>query len=166
MHIWYLLIVNSVQEIETGAVFVVNNYIFSLIWGTDSMYPFDSHSKDENDNLSSSGTPYLLNFTTFHSLENCIRSVYYNAYLITLYFSLQFIKLHCTVNAKSALKCLLKKAWLSAKRHRDLNLQKRKHENPEKKGQGVKRKYDDKKESVKRYMKKKIKGESNIKSCI
>ena len=39
------------------------------------MYPFDSHSKDENDILSSSGTPYLLKFTTFHSLENCIRSV-------------------------------------------------------------------------------------------
>ena len=35
-----------------------------------------------------------------------------------------------------------------------MNLQKRKHEYPEKKGQGVKRKYDDKKESVKRYMKK------------
>ena len=43
------------------------------------MYLFDSHSKDENDNLSSSATAVLLKFDTLYSLENYIRSVYYNA---------------------------------------------------------------------------------------
>ena len=62
-------IVNSVQHIGTGALLVVNNYILGLIWGNDSIY---SHSKDENDNLSSSGTAVLLKFDLLYSLENYI----------------------------------------------------------------------------------------------
>ena len=73
-------IVNSVQHVGTGALLIINNYILGLIWGNDSIYLFDSHSKDEHDNLSSSGTAVLLKFDTLYSLENYIRSVYYNAY--------------------------------------------------------------------------------------
>ena len=115
---------------------------------------FDSHSDDESGNLSSSGTAVLLKFDTLHSLENYIRSLYYNAYPMTLYFQLQFIKFHCTVNVKSAIKCLLKKEQLSAKWQRDLNLQKRKyHGNSEK--TGIEKRHDDKKEFVKQYIKEK-----------
>ena len=79
-----------------------------------------------------------------------------HAYSITLYFQLQFIKVNCTINGKSAIKCSLKKKRLSAKQQRDLNLQNRKcHENPEKKKQAEKRRYDDKEESVKQYTKEK-----------
>ena len=56
---------------------IVNNSALGLIWVSDSMYLFDSHSKDENNNLSSSGT-VLPKFDTLHSLENYIRSAYYN----------------------------------------------------------------------------------------
>ena len=57
-----------------------------------------------------------------------------DAYQMTLYFQSQFINFHCTVNAKSAIKCLLKNERLPRKQQRDLNLQKRKyHENPKKK---------------------------------
>ena len=126
-------IVDSVEGIWTDALLIVNNCILGLIWWTDSLYPFNSHSNDENSNLSSSGASVILKFDTLHSLENYIRSVYYNVYPMTLYFQLQFIKVHCTVNANSAIKCLLKKERLSSKRQRDLNLQKRQyHENPEK----------------------------------
>ena len=59
-------IVNSVQQIGAGAVLIVNNYILGLIWGNDSIHLFDSHSKDENGNLSSSSTAVLLKFDTFH----------------------------------------------------------------------------------------------------
>ena len=52
-------IVNSIQQIGTGALLIVNNYILGLSWETDSIYMFDSYSKDENDNLSSSGTTVL-----------------------------------------------------------------------------------------------------------
>ena len=65
-------IVNSVQHIGTGALLIVNNYILGLIWGNDSIYLFDSHSKDENDNLSSSGTAILLKFDSLYSLKNYI----------------------------------------------------------------------------------------------
>ena len=64
------------------------------------MYLFNSHSKDEHDNLLSSGTAVLLNFESLYSPEKYIRLVYYNAYPQTLYFQVQFIKVHCTVNGK------------------------------------------------------------------
>ena len=103
-------IVNSVQHTGISAILIVNNYILGLIWGNDSIYLFDSHSKDENDNLSSSETAVLLKFDSL-----------YNAYPRTLYFHVQFIKVHCTFNAKNAIKSSLKKEQLLAKRQRDLD---------------------------------------------
>ena len=59
---------------------------------------------------------------------------------MALYFQLQFIKVHCTVNVKSAIKCSLQNDRLSANRQKDLNLQTRKHyENPEARREAVKR---------------------------
>ena len=72
--------VNSVQQIGTGALLIVNNYILDLILGNDYVYLFDSHSKDENGNIFGSSTAGLLKFDTLHSLENYIRSFYYNAH--------------------------------------------------------------------------------------
>ena len=46
-----------------------------------------------------SGTAVFLKFDTLPSLENYKRSVYYNAYALTLYFQMQFIKGDCSVNA-------------------------------------------------------------------
>ena len=124
----HITILNSVPQIGTGAPLVGNNYILDLIWGIISTYLFDLHSKDENGNLSSSGTTVLLKFDALYSLENYIRSVYYNAYPMTLYFQLQIIKVHCTATAKSVLKTSLKKERLSAKLQRNLNLRKRKYQ--------------------------------------
>ena len=63
-----LEIVNSVQQIEAGALLIVNNYILGLIWGNGSIYLFYSHSKDQNSNLSSSDTA-VLKFDTLFSLK-------------------------------------------------------------------------------------------------
>ena len=123
---------------------IVSNYILGLIWGNDSVYLFDSHSKDENGNVSSSGTAVLFKFDTLLSLKNYIRSVYYNAYPLTLYFQMQFIKVDCTVNARTAIKCSLRKEILLARRHRDLKTKKRKyHDEPKKKRQAVRKRYED-----------------------
>ena len=148
-------IVNSCQQTGTGTLIIVKNYILGIIYGNDSIYLFDSHSKDENGYLSSSGTAVVLKFDTSHLLENYVQSVYYDAYPMTQYFQFQFIKVHRTVNAKSTVKFLLKKERLSAKRQKDFNLQKRKYHQHPKKRQAVKRRYDDKKESVKHYIKEK-----------
>ena len=75
-----------------------------LIWGIDSIYLFDSHSKDKNSNLSNSGTVFLLTFDTLYSLKNYIKLVYHNAYPVTPYFQMYFITFHCTVNAKTPVK--------------------------------------------------------------
>ena len=107
-------IVNSAQQIETGALLILNNYILGLIWGTGSIYLFDSHSKDEYGNFSSTGTAVLLKFDSLNSLENYIRSVYYNTSPHFLYFQVQFTKVNCSANTKTAIKCALKKERLSA----------------------------------------------------
>ena len=69
---------------------------------------------------------------------------------------MQFIKVDCTVTARSAIKCSLNKEQLSAKWQRDLKAKKRKyHDGPVKKRQALKKRYEDKKESIKQYKKEK-----------
>ena len=53
-----------------------------------------SHCKNENGDLSSSGTAVLLKFHTLYSQENYIRSIYYNIFPVTSYIQLQFMKVH------------------------------------------------------------------------
>ena len=47
---------NSVQQIGAEILHIVHNYILGLILGTESIYVFVSHSKDEKDKLLSSVT--------------------------------------------------------------------------------------------------------------
>lgn len=64
-------IVNSVWQIETGALLIVYNYVPNLILGNgSSIYLFDSHIKDENYGSPSSGTAVLVKFSLLYSLEN------------------------------------------------------------------------------------------------
>ena len=108
-------VVNSVEQIGTGALLIVHNYTLDLIWGIDSIYLFGSRSKDKNGNLLSSFTALLLKFGISYSLENNIKSVYYNAYPLSLYFQVQFIIVHGTVNAKNVIIYLLKKGTTLSK---------------------------------------------------
>lgn len=78
-------IVNRVQQNGSDSLFIVNNYIIGIIEENDSKYLFNSHSNNENDNVSSFGTA-VLKFDTLYSLDNYIRSVYYNAYQLPLFF--------------------------------------------------------------------------------
>ena len=86
----------------------------------------DSHGKDENDNLSSSGTAGLLKFDRLHSLENYLRFDYCNIFSPTLYFQVQFIKVQCIAIAKGVIKYELKRERLSARREKDLLAKKKK----------------------------------------
>ena len=78
-------IVNRVQQNGSDSLFIVNNYIIGIIEENDSKYLFNSHSNNENDNVSSFGAA-VLKFDTLYSLDNYIRSVYYNAYQLPLFF--------------------------------------------------------------------------------
>ena len=57
-----------------------------LNWGNDSIYLFDSYSKDKNGNLQVSDRAVLLKLDASYLLENYVRSVYYNTFPLTLYF--------------------------------------------------------------------------------
>ena len=82
----------------------------------------------------------------WYLLENCINSVYYDTYPLTLYIQVQFIKVHCSPSTKNAIECTLKKERLLARCKRDLNVKKRKyHEDTERKKQLIKKRYHDKK---------------------
>ena len=61
-------------------------------------------------------------------------SVYYFAYLPTLYYPVRFVKV--PVNAKSAVKCSLEREQFAAKGQRDLKPKKKKWDDPEKKKTG------------------------------
>ena len=113
-------------------------------------------AKDDNSNVSSFSIAVLIKLDILLSLENCIRSVYYNAYPLTLYFQMQFIKVEWTINTKTAIKCSLRKEILSARRRRDLKAKKRKYyDEPEQKSQTVIKRYENEKESIKQYKKEK-----------
>ena len=68
-------IVNSAQQIGTGALLTVNSYMLDLIWGISSIYVFDLRGEGENGNLSSSSTAVILKFDTLRPFENYITSV-------------------------------------------------------------------------------------------
>ena len=97
-------ILSDCQQIGTGVLLIINNYILSLISGSQCFLLFDSHSKDEIERKSTAGTAVLLKFVLLQSLENYTKSVFYSNYPMTLYFQVQFFKLKCTDNAKSIIK--------------------------------------------------------------
>ena len=101
-------IVSDCQQIGTGALLIIGNYILSLLWGNQCFFSFDSHSKHELGRMSTTGTAVLLRFGSLYSLENYIKSVYYSNYSMTLYFLVQFSKLKCIENTKSLIKSALK----------------------------------------------------------
>ena len=57
-------IVNDCQQIGTGVLLIVNNYILGTIWGNQCFIRFDSHSKDEIGKISATGTAVLLKFAS------------------------------------------------------------------------------------------------------
>ena len=100
--------VSDCQQIGTGALLVINNYISGLLWGNQCFFLFDSHSKDEIERMSATGAAVLLKFDLLQSLENYIKSVYYLNYPMSFYFQVQFLKLKCTENTKNTIKSALK----------------------------------------------------------
>lgn len=65
-------IVNSVSQIGTGAVLIVNNYISGLILGTDSGDSLIHLVKMRLEIYQVPGTRVFIKFDTFHSFENYI----------------------------------------------------------------------------------------------
>ena len=68
-------IVSDCQQIGTGAMSIINNYILGLLWGNQCFFLFDSHSKDEIRRMSVTGTRVLLKFDSLQSLEDYITQI-------------------------------------------------------------------------------------------
>lgn len=134
-------------------------YVLTLICENFSkIYLFDSHNKDENGGLSSSGTAVLLKFETLYSLQSYTISVYYNSYPLThwlFYFQVQFIKGDCTASKKSVIKHVPRKEQFSARRVGEFTAIKNYHEHREKKIQSAKKRHHYKIEILKQCKKQK-----------
>ena len=109
---------NSVLEIGAGALLIVNKYILGLHWSSDyGIYLFDSHSKDEKDNLSSSITDVQ---TFWNLIQYTSWKIPYDQFItmleqMTWYFQVQFIKVQWTPSTNNTIKCTLKKGAIVSK---------------------------------------------------
>ena len=70
-------IVSDCQQIGTGALLIINNYVLGLLWGNQYFFISDLHSKDEFGRMSATGTAVLLKFESLQSLGKYIKSIYY-----------------------------------------------------------------------------------------
>ena len=66
--VYILSITETANVVQQTVLLDLDNYILSLIWVFDSMYICESRNKDENGNLSSSGTAVLLKLETLYAL--------------------------------------------------------------------------------------------------
>ena len=73
----------SCQQVGSGALLIVKNYVLGMLCGSQCFYVFDSHSKDENGNVSAAGTAVLLKFESLSLLESYMVSVYYSDSLLS-----------------------------------------------------------------------------------
>ena len=92
------------QQIDTGALLIIYNYILGFLCRNQCFFIFEFHRKHKIARISATGTAALLKFDSLQPLENYIKSVYYSNYPVTLYFQIPFLKLKCAENTKSAIK--------------------------------------------------------------
>ena len=144
-----MTILSDCQQIVIVNRVIINNYILGLLWGSHCFFLFISHRKDEIGRMSATSTSVLLKSDSLQSLENCIKSVYYSNYSMTLYFQVPFLKLKCTENAKNLIKIALK-----SERKKNVSSLKKKYQGPEKKIQEAKERYRDP-EPIRQYRKRK-----------
>ena len=94
-------IVSDCQQIGTGAMLIINNYILGLLWGNQWFFSIWFYCKDEIRRMPVTGTAVLLKFDSLQLSENYIKSVYYSNYPMVLYFQVQFLKIKCTDSTKN-----------------------------------------------------------------
>ena len=105
-------IVGNCQQIGTGALLIINNYILGFLWGNQCFFSIWPTSKHKMGRVSATGATVLIKRDSLQSLENYIKLVCYSNYPVTLYFQVQFLKLKCTENRKSTIKSALKSEWM------------------------------------------------------
>ena len=66
-------IIDSCLNIGSGALLMINGYIFVIIWEKDCVYLFDSHSKNYEGNISQNGSAILMKFEILDDLQDYIK---------------------------------------------------------------------------------------------
>ena len=78
------------QQIGTGSLLIIKNYILGLLWVHECFFLFESHSKDEIRRMSVTGTAVLLKLDSLQLFKNYKKLVYYSNYPMAVYFRIPF----------------------------------------------------------------------------
>ena len=63
-------------DVGNGVIFTTGGYSFSLIWTKNSVFLFDSHSRDLNGSFTEQGTAVALSFKTLSDVKKYIKTEY------------------------------------------------------------------------------------------
>ena len=90
-------IVGNCSNFGNGALLIINEYAFGVIWRRNWFFLFDLHSKNSSGNICQNGASVLLKFETLNKLQEYVKHIYYIGLKHeTSYFQIQFIHLLCS----------------------------------------------------------------------
>ena len=97
--------IESCFNFGSGALLIIGDYIFGLIWGKDCVYLFDSHRRDYEPNISQNGSAILMKFEFLDDFQDYIKLIYHSSQNHkTLYFQMQLISIRCSNNLRESIK--------------------------------------------------------------
>ena len=84
---------NSLQDIGTGLLFLIDGFTFSVIWSKSGFYVFDSHSRDSESFQIPNGTSVLLRFRTLSRVEKYILDAYLQDKSKNIQYEVQYVNI-------------------------------------------------------------------------
>ena len=66
------------DDIGHGALILLKNYTFALVWAKSSYFLFDSHGHNGEGILAEKGNSVLLKFQSTKQIQMCIQDVFLN----------------------------------------------------------------------------------------
>ena len=88
-----------------GLIFTTGGFSFSIIWSKNSVFLFDSHSRDENGGFVSNGCSVILSFRYLNDVQYYIHAVYSKQLpnFPEIQYEIQYIRVATDVNLSAIL---------------------------------------------------------------
>ena len=93
----------SVRETGNGLIFMTGGFTISLIWSKNSVFLFDSHSRDGNGTFTSNGNSIVLSFKSLIDV-NCYIKMEYSKHLSNFHeqqYELQYVRVRAKDNTSA-----------------------------------------------------------------
>ena len=93
----------SIRETGNGLIFTTGGFTISLIWSKNSVFLFDSHSRDGNGTFTSNGNSIVLSFKSLIDV-NCYIKMEYSKHLSNFHeqqYELQYVRVRAKDNTSA-----------------------------------------------------------------